>query len=76
MAEPVEIPQHFFKAKCQSPDCRTLLGGFHIPCDGGLIVFACGKCNKTSVFRNEKYGIKAALAGPLVTGPTEGQRRR
>ncbi len=83
MSEPVKIPQHFFKAKCQNPDCRTLLGGFHVPCDGGLIVYACQKCGQTSVFRNEKFGINAVLAGPIVehgaaaaAAGLAGQRRR
>ncbi len=67
-ADPVEIPQHFFRALCQNTGCRALLGGFHIPASGGLVVFACGKCGHTSVFRNEAFGIRAALAGPLVGG--------
>ncbi len=62
----IEIPQHYFRARCQAPECRHLLGGFHIPCNGGIVVFACPKCHKTSVFRNEAYGIRAVLAGPLV----------
>lgn len=73
MADAVELPQHYFRARCQAPECRTLLGGFHIPCDGGLIVYSCGKCGKTSVFRNEKFGIRAVAAPPLHERP-EGQQ--
>lgn len=63
--EPVKLPQHFFKALCQNTECRVVLGGFHIPVDGGLVVYACGKCGRTSVFRNAKYGIDSALAGAM-----------
>ncbi len=83
MSDPVEIPQHFFRARCQTPGCRTLLGGFHVPCDGGLIVYACLKCEKSSVFRNEKFGIRAVSAGPIIdhgaaaaAAGLAGQRRR
>lgn len=62
----IQLPELYFKAKCQNPECRVLLGGFHVPCQGGVIVFACHKCNKTSVFRNEAYQIRAVLAGPIV----------
>lgn len=69
--EQVTIPQHFFRALCQTEGCktdgrRTLLGGFHIPAAGGIVVFACHACKRTSVFRNEAYGIRAVSAGPLV----------
>lgn len=79
-SDPIQLPELYFKAKCQNPDCRTLLGGFHVPCQGGVIVFACFKCNKTSVFRNEAYQIRAVLAGPIVGNevgvPPSPQRRR
>lgn len=77
--EAVQIPPHYFKAKCQNPDCRQLLGGFHIPAVGGLVVFGCQKCGRTSVFKNEAYGIRSALAGPLAGEEHQhapGQRRR
>jgi hypothetical protein len=38
------------------------------------VIFSCGKCGRTSVFRNEKFGIRAVLAGPLVE--TNGGGRR
>lgn len=85
MADAVEIPQHFFRALCQTDGCktdgrRTMLGGFHIPAAGGIVVFACAACKKTSVFRNEAFGIRAVSAGPLVPDTGEAaaavQRRR
>lgn len=66
--EPVELPPLMFKARCGSPSCRALLGGFHIPCAGGLVAFRCCECGRTTVFKNEAFGIRSALVGPLVDG--------
>lgn len=63
---PVELPDLYFRARCASSTCKALLGGFHIPCVGGMVVFSCAKCSLTTVFRNSEYGIQSRLAGPLV----------
>jgi hypothetical protein len=66
MAHTDELPQHFFRALCQDTGCRAVLGGFHIPCVGGMVAFCCPKCAKSSVFRNEAYQIRGVLAPQLV----------
>lgn len=63
---PIELPDLYFRARCAAPNCKALLGGFHIPCVGGMVVFSCPKCNLSTVFRNSEYGIQSRLAGPLV----------
>lgn len=63
---PVTLPDLFFRARCASPACKALLGGFHFTGVGGMVVFACSLCGRTTVFRNEPFGIKAYLGGPLV----------
>jgi hypothetical protein len=65
MAKVDELPQHYFRARCQDQGCKAFLGGMHIPCDGGLVVFVCPKCRKASAFKNQKFGIDAVLVGPL-----------
>lgn len=62
----MELPDLFFRARCAAPACKALLGGFHIPCAGGMVVFACPQCGLSTVFKNEAYGIRSVLAGPLV----------
>lgn len=79
MADPIVLPELFFRARCKAEGCRALLGGFHVPCREAMIVYICPKCHATSVFRVEPYQVRAAVAGPLVgddsvSPPT--QRRR
>jgi hypothetical protein len=62
---PIELPPLYFRARCAAPACKELLGGFHMPCVGGMVVFSCAKCGLSTVFKNEAFGIRAALAGPL-----------
>lgn len=64
--EPIELPELYFRARCASPPCKALLGGFHIPGIGGLVVYSCPMCGLTTVFKNEAFGIKSRLVGPLV----------
>lgn len=65
-----DLPQHFFKAMCQDKACHEPLGGFHIPCIGGIAIFICPKCRGVSAFMNKAYGIDAKFAGhPRKTGP-------
>lgn len=70
---PVELPDLFFRARCAAPSCKALLGGFHIPCVGGMVVFSCAVCGRTTVFKNEAFGIRAVLAGPLVGAKSCGE---
>ena len=63
---PLALPDLFFRARCASPPCKALLGGFHIPCVGGMVVFSCPQCGLTTIFKNESFGIQTRLAGPLV----------
>lgn len=64
--EPFEIPDHYFRARCAAPRCKALLGGFHIPHVGGMVVFSCPQCGLTSVFKNGEFGIQVRLIGPLI----------
>jgi hypothetical protein len=72
--EPVEIPENYYRARCQSPSCRALLGGFH-SLQRGMIIFRCCKCGLTSIFRIDDFGIRSVLRGPLVDG-NNGTRHR
>ena len=60
------LPELFFKARCAAPSCRALLGGFHVPSVGGMVVFSCAHCEHTTVFKIESYQIKHVLVGPLT----------
>lgn len=62
----IELPELFFRARCASPPCRALLGGFHFTGVGGMVVFSCPQCGLTTIFKNEAFGIQTRLAGPLV----------
>lgn len=61
------VPEHYFRTLCQNPTCRTPLGGFHIPCIGGTVMFACHRCRLVSLFRNEQFGIQAVLLDAKAT---------
>jgi predicted RNA-binding Zn-ribbon protein involved in translation (DUF1610 family) len=63
---PVELPELYFRARCAAPKCKALLGGFHIPHVGGMVVFSCPTCGLTTIFKNAEFGIQTRLAGPLV----------
>lgn len=62
----ISLPDLFFRARCASPACKALLGGFHVPASVGMIVFSCPQCGLATVFRLGDYGIKAVLTGPLI----------
>ncbi len=59
-----DIPPHYFRALCQNASCRSHLGGFHIPCVGGMVVYDCGKCGTSSAFKNYAFGIRAVIVPP------------
>lgn len=63
------LPQHFFKALCQDTSCKEMLGGFHVPCVGGTIVFVCPKCRGVSVFQNQAYEIASKFVGRQMNRP-------
>lgn len=62
----VALPDLFFRARCASPTCKALLGGFYIPASKGMVVFSCPKCGLSTVFKLGDLGIRTVLAGPLV----------
>lgn len=62
----IHLPDLYFRARCASPPCKALLGGFHVPARIGMIVFSCPKCGLSTVFKLGDYGITPVLAGPLV----------
>jgi hypothetical protein len=57
------LPEHFFKAMCQDVKCRSPLGGMHIPCVSGMVVFLCGKCNGVTMFEATPTGFKSKFLG-------------
>lgn len=57
----VPVPTHFFRSLCQS--CKQPLGGFHIPCDGGFVLFGCAYCGAVNHFINGKDGITVRVIG-------------
>lgn len=62
---PFDLPEHYFRARCQNPACHALLGGFHVPVVGGMVAYACAHCGRSTIFRIEGHDIKSRIIGPL-----------
>jgi hypothetical protein len=57
------VPEHFYKAMCQDQKCRAPLGGMHIPCTAGMVVFFCRKCGGVTMFEATPIGFKSRFLG-------------
>ena len=59
----LSLPGQMYRTLCQDPGCRAPLGGMHIPCGGGLVVFHCHACGSSSAFENTAVGYKTKNLG-------------
>jgi hypothetical protein len=65
----LKLEGRVFVCLCQNEKCREQLGGMHIPCTGGICIFACQKCGTVSAFKNGMYGIEAKAVAQTRVPP-------
>lgn len=60
----VKLPGRLFRILCQTPGCKTELGGLHAP--AGMAAFVCQKCGGVTTCKAQQYGFVVELATPKV----------
>lgn len=69
LLDDLKIKERFFTALCQNDKCHAIVGGMHIPCSGGVILFVCQKCGTASEFENTPRGWAMRAVGTLKAKP-------
>lgn len=57
--------ERFFHALCQNEECKALVGGMHIPCTAGAVIFVCQRCGTVSEFVNAATRYETKVLGKV-----------
>lgn len=61
----LQLPSQMYRTLCQNAECRAPLGGIHIPCGGGYVVYGCHACGTISAFENTATGYVSKVVGRM-----------